>query len=72
MTTTLEVSSNALGAVLHKLMVNSATSAGRAWIITAAWIVCRRGCEGYGNEEGLGQGAPRRQIWYVSEARQGF
>ncbi len=47
-----------------KLTYNSATSARGARVIATARIVCWRGREGDGDEKGLGQGAPRRQIWY--------
>jgi hypothetical protein len=49
-------------------MPNSATPTRGAWLITATWVLCWRGCEGDGNEEGLSEGAPGRQIRCAEEA----
>ena len=46
-----------------ELTVYSASITRGTWVITAARIVCWRGSEGDGNQEGPGQGTPRRQIW---------
>jgi 26S proteasome regulatory subunit T6 len=48
---------------------DSAAAKRRAWVTTTARIICRRGREGYGDEEGPGQGASRRQIWYAQGSK---
>lgn len=31
--------------------------------LAGAWELCRRGCQSYGQEEGVGKSAARGQIW---------